>query len=172
MSISLCIYIPWKTTNEIPLYEGMDLMEFLIKRFQPADHIINIIGPANLNVPQGNCIPYNGTTHLQLIQHALEKIPSERILLLGADQVRVTKDFINYLLTLPDYYDIILPTGVKYRPAIYSQSCLEKLKSLDSDKNTLEDLCNICETRYITEDEVYFYEDPEEMYTSLYIEEF
>jgi len=172
MSLAVCIFIPWEKAEDIPLYDGVDPVELLIKRFQPSDHIINIIGPPDFQIPQGNCISYDGNTYLQLIKHALNSIESERILLLGADQVRLTRDFTDYLQTLPDYYDIIIPSGMKYRPAIYSQSCLDKLNDLNLETKSLEDLCNGCETRYITEDEVYFYEDPEEMFISLKVDDF
>lgn len=167
MSTSLCIHIPWESPEEIPLYDGMDLIKFLIKRFQPADHIINILGPPGFDISEGNCLPPVQGSRLDIIKHALEKIDSERVLILGADQPRVLREFTDYIQTLPDYYDIIIPGGMRYRPAIYNRNCIQKINSLDPETATLEDLCNASETRYISVDEIFFYDDPDEMFLTL-----
>ncbi|MCP4131001.1 MAG: molybdenum cofactor guanylyltransferase [bacterium] len=80
------------------------------------------------------------------------------------DMPNLNADLIEYMLSIPMEYDLIIPVlGSYYEPlhAIYSIKCLDPLKELiDNNKRKIIELVDKVEIRPVGEGEIEFYDDP------------
>lgn len=85
-------------------------------------------------------------------------------LVMACDMPFVSEKLIEYMVTLVDEYDAVVPVKEEYREplcAIYSQTCLAVIEDIFNDGATrINDLLNRIKVRFVNKPEIEFF-DPE-----------
>jgi len=105
------------------------------------------------------------------IYTALESIDAGRIFVFPCDMPFLNTEFIRFMTTIPDLYDIIVPvmSGL-YQPlhAIYSKTCSEGIKrKIELEDYRMSGFYEGYNIRAVGEDEIGFYDDPFRMFRNI-----
>ena len=112
------------------------------------------------------------------IYTALEKIvesPAERVFIFPCDMPFLCSEFIEYMTTIPDIYDIIAPeVNGLYQPlhAIYSKSCINNIKrNIELEDYRMSGFYEGLNIRTVNEEEIGYYDDPFRMFRNINFKE-
>lgn len=105
------------------------------------------------------------------IYSALVHSKTPRSFMFPCDMPSLNPGLIEYMTTLPEDYDIIVPEiGDKFEPlhAIYSNSCIPHIKSLiDRKIHQLVQMYDRINLRKISEEEIAYYDDPFKIFKNI-----
>lgn len=105
------------------------------------------------------------------IYTAVETLDLERVFVFPCDMPFLNTDFIKYMTTIPDYYDIVVPElNGRYQPlhAIYSKNCAEGIKrKIELKDYRMSGFYEGYNIRAVNEDEIGFYDDPFRMFRNI-----
>jgi len=105
------------------------------------------------------------------IYSALIYAGGARTFIFASDMPFLNRDFITYMSSLPESYDIIVPfLNGHFEPlhAIYSESCTGPLKDLiDSGEKQILKAYNRVKLRNVSSAEIEPYDDPEKIFTNI-----
>ncbi len=139
-----------------PIFNDAEKYQFL--GFEIISDIIKDIGPM-------------GGLH-----SALTQCPTERIFIFPCDMPYLNSEFINYMISLPEDYDVIIPrVGSYYEPlhAIYKKTCLPFIQeSINNKEYQIYQFFDKVNIRKVADEEIEFYEDPLSIFRNInYIED-
>ena len=165
----------FKQDKSLYPYEGKPLIQHVYDMIEPVFSKVCIIADDGdkynfLNADiHPDIIP--GLGAIGGLYTALEIAEESRAFLLPCDMPSINTEFISYMLSIPDEYDLIIPElGGHYEPlhAIYKKTCLKPLKDLiDSGDKKIINFFKDVNMRTITEDEICHYDDPFLMFRNI-----
>jgi len=98
------------------------------------------------------------------IYTALERAGGKRVFAVACDMPCLNSEFISYMLSIADYYDVIIPfVSGFYEPlhTIYSSTCLEHVKELiNRGERKITGFFEKVNVRPVSEEEIGYYDDP------------
>jgi len=105
------------------------------------------------------------------IYTALVHAGKKRIFITGCDMPWLNADLIRHMVSIPDRYDIIVPSVKgQYEPlhAIYSNACLEPvIKAINSGKRKIIVFYENLNVRKVTEEEIINFGDPRKIFRNI-----
>jgi molybdopterin-guanine dinucleotide biosynthesis protein A len=109
------------------------------------------------------------------IYTAVESLDAARIFIFPCDMPFLNSEFIEYMTTIPDIYDIIVPeiNGL-YQPlhAIYSKSCIDNIKrNIERKDYRMSGFYDGLNIRRVNEEEIGYYDDPQRMFRNINFKE-
>ena len=102
---------------------------------------------------------------------ALESLDADRVFVFPCDMPFLNTEFIRFMATIPDFYDIIVPeVNGMYQPlhAIYSKRCSEGIKrKIEIEDYRMSGFYEGYNIRAVGEDEIGYYDDPLKMFRNI-----
>jgi molybdopterin-guanine dinucleotide biosynthesis protein A len=109
------------------------------------------------------------------IYTAIESIDTERVFIFPCDMPFLNSKFIEYMTTIPNIYDIIVPElNAMYQPlhAIYSKACIYSIKrNIELKDYRMSGFYEGLNIRKINEEEIAYYDDPLRMFKNINFKE-
>ena len=109
------------------------------------------------------------------IYTAVESIDTERVFIFPCDMPFLNSEFIEYMTTIPDIYDIIVPEiNGMYQPlhAIYSKRCINNIKkNIELKDYRMSGFYEGLNIKKINEKEIANYDDPIKMFKNINFKE-
>lgn len=170
----------FKQDKSLFLLEGKPLIQHVVDIIRPIfDDIIiisndtekfNFLGLETIEDIIHGIGPIGG------LHAALTHSKDEKIFIFPCDMPYLNSEFINYMISLPEEYDVVIPSvGGYYEPlhAIYSKTCLPFInESIENKEYQIYKFFDNVNVRKVADDEIEYYDDPLSIFRNInYLED-
>ncbi len=161
--------------KSLHVFEGKPLIQHTYDAVRPVFDDIFIIAPdtEKFSFLEAETIPdiIPGLGPIGGIYTAVESLKADRVFVFPCDMPFLNTEFIRYMASIPDVYDIIVPmVNGRYQPlhAIYSIRCAEGIrKKIDAGDYRMSGFYEGFNIRIVNEDEIGFYDEPLRMFRNV-----